>query len=53
MKNTIDIFPWNHNFETGIDSIDVQHRRLVELLNLLVSHQFIGDTKWLQTLAGK
>ena len=32
------IFPWNHNFETGIAAIDLQHQRLVELLNQLVSH---------------
>jgi len=34
----VEIFPWNHNFETGITEIDTQHKRLVELLNLLVSH---------------
>lgn len=34
----VEIFPWNHNFETGIDIIDIQHKRLVDLLNLLVSH---------------
>ena len=38
MPNTIDIFPWNHNFETGIELIDTQHKRLVELLNKLVNH---------------
>ncbi|MBL6999008.1 MAG: bacteriohemerythrin [Gammaproteobacteria bacterium] len=36
--NSIDIFPWNDNFNTGIASIDEQHKRLVELLNLLASH---------------
>ena len=34
----IEIFPWNKNFDTGIPEIDRQHQRLVELLNLLVSH---------------
>jgi hemerythrin len=29
MLNTIEIFPWNHNFETGIAEVDAQHRRLV------------------------
>ena len=38
MENHIDIFPWNDNFAIGIDEIDAQHRRLVELINLLVSH---------------
>ena len=35
---SIDIFPWNENFNTGLQKIDEQHRRLVELLNLLASH---------------
>jgi diguanylate cyclase (GGDEF)-like protein/hemerythrin-like metal-binding protein/PAS domain S-box-containing protein len=35
---SIDIFPWNDNFNTGITIIDEQHRRLVELLNQLASH---------------
>lgn len=34
----IEIFPWDKNFDTGILEIDRQHQRLVELLNLLVSH---------------
>jgi hemerythrin-like metal-binding protein len=34
----IEVFPWNENFECGIDLIDTQHKRLVELLNQLVSH---------------
>ncbi|SFQ02945.1 putative bifunctional diguanylate cyclase/phosphodiesterase [Pseudomonas borbori] len=33
-----EIFPWNRNFETGIDSIDQQHRTLVEILNRLARH---------------
>ena len=28
-----EIFPWNANFETGIDVVDAQHRTLVALLN--------------------
>ena len=35
---SIDIFPWNENFNTGVVPIDEQHRKLVELLNLLASH---------------
>ncbi len=34
----VEIFPWNDNFSTGIPEIDDQHRRLIELLNVLVSH---------------
>lgn len=37
---TFKIFPWNENFNTGVEKIDEQHRRLVELLNLLASHVF-------------
>jgi hemerythrin-like metal-binding protein len=34
----VEIFPWNVNFETGIPVIDEQHKALIDLLNLLVSH---------------
>ena len=34
----LEIFPWNENFATGIEEIDEQHKQLVHLLNLLVSH---------------
>ena len=37
-SNGIDIFPWNKNFDTGIDIIDEQHKKLVELVNLLAKH---------------
>ncbi|MDM8348029.1 bacteriohemerythrin [Pseudomonas sp. sp1636] len=33
-----EIFPWNRNFETGIDLIDQQHKTLVEILNRLARH---------------
>lgn len=33
-----EIFPWNDNFATGIEIIDHQHRKLVELVNLLANH---------------
>jgi len=36
--NSIDIFPWNENFNTNIPVIDEQHKRLVHILNLLASH---------------
>ena len=38
MTNTIEIFPWNDNFNTGIDSIDEQHHHLVDLINMLASN---------------
>jgi len=37
-ERSIEIFPWNDNFSTGIDEIDMQHKRLIELLNVLVAH---------------
>lgn len=36
--NNLEIFPWDDNFNTGIDEIDEQHKKLVELLNVLVRH---------------
>lgn len=33
-----EIFPWDKNFETGIDLIDEQHKQLVHLLNKLAAH---------------
>lgn len=35
---SIDIFPWNIKFNTGILEIDEQHQVLVSLLNQLASH---------------
>lgn len=35
---SVEVFPWNKNFETGVPQIDVQHKRLVELLNQLAGH---------------
>lgn len=35
---SIDIFPWNENFNCGLPEIDQQHERLVRLLNQLASH---------------
>ena len=31
--NSIDIFPWDDNFNTGLPTVDEQHRNLVRLLN--------------------
>ena len=36
--NVIDIFPWNNNFNTGLPTVDAQHKKLVQLLNSLASH---------------
>lgn len=33
-----EIFPWNKNFETGIELIDEQHQKLVNILNKLAAH---------------
>jgi len=35
---TIEIFPWNENFLVGIDTIDQQHRVIINLLNELAAH---------------
>lgn len=46
---SIDIFPWDDNFNTGIASIDEQHKKLVALLNVLASHiAFKSDNKRLE-----
>lgn len=37
-----EIFPWNHNLETGIALIDEQHRQLVRLLNQLATQHVLG-----------
>lgn len=33
-----EIFPWDKNFETGIELIDQQHKVLVNILNKLAAH---------------
>jgi len=35
--HSIDIFPWDDNFNTGLPTVDEQHQKLVQLLNLLAS----------------
>lgn len=40
-----EMFPWNENFATGIEQIDVQHKQLVHLLNELASHLAIGSDR--------
>ena len=34
---TIDIFPWNDHFNTGLEFIDIQHSKLVAILNRLAT----------------
>lgn len=33
-----EIFPWNDNFESGIEQIDEQHKQLVNILNRLAAN---------------
>ncbi|MCK9490574.1 MAG: bacteriohemerythrin [Sulfurimonas sp.] len=35
---SIDIFPWNDHFETGVETIDTQHKKLVTILNKLATN---------------
>ena len=37
MEQRFEIFPWNDNFKMGIDEIDEQHKKLIELLNNLAN----------------
>lgn len=49
--SSIDIFPWNENFNTGIPKIDEQHEKLVGLLNQLASHvAFQSDIPTLENI---
>jgi len=38
MGHSVEIFPWNVNFATGIDIIDEQHKQLLHLINKLAAH---------------
>lgn len=42
---SIDIFPWDDHFNTGLEEVDSQHRRLVALINLLASHVAYGSAQ--------
>jgi hemerythrin-like metal-binding protein len=37
-EDYLEIFPWNENFETGIREIDLQHQKLVDIINELAFH---------------
>lgn len=39
----LEVFPWNKNFETGIEIIDEQHQKLISLLNELAGALVRGD----------
>lgn len=39
-----EFFPWTPHFDTGIDAIDTQHRKLVALLNQLAQQYVDGAT---------
>ncbi len=45
--STIDIFPWDENFNTGLAKVDEQHRKLVQLLNKL-ANQFAFDVEQME-----
>jgi hemerythrin-like metal-binding protein len=49
----IDVFPWNTNFETGIESIDQQHQKLVSLLNELAGTLVDDDHVEIQRVFGE
>ncbi len=38
VMKSIDIFPWDDNFNTGLPKVDEQHRQLVRMLNDLAGH---------------
>ncbi|MDH4285256.1 MAG: bacteriohemerythrin, partial [Gallionellaceae bacterium] len=40
--NSIDIFPWDDNFNTGLPKVDEQHKKLVQMLNTLASNIAYG-----------
>jgi len=48
---SVEVFPWNKNFEVGVPLIDEQHQKLVELLNVLAGHlAYQSDVPTLNTV---
>ncbi|MGZ5031406.1 MAG: bacteriohemerythrin, partial [Methylobacter sp.] len=48
---SVEVFPWNKNFEVGVSLIDEQHQKLVELLNVLAGHlAYQSDVPTLNTV---
>lgn len=41
----IDFIPWSEHFNTGVDELDLQHRRLVHILNALVTNIAFQSTR--------
>lgn len=41
----LEPFPWNRSFETGIETIDQQHKVLVDILNRLARHFVAGGSR--------
>lgn len=37
LTQQVDVFPWETNFETGIEIVDLQHRQLVDFVNRLAA----------------
>ena len=37
LEQKFEIFPWNDNFKTGIQKIDEEHKKIIELLNNLAN----------------
>ena len=40
LEQKFEIFPWNDNFKTGIQKIDEEHKKIIELLNNLEKQGF-------------
>lgn len=44
--DTLEIFPWNYNLETGNEKIDKQHKRLVVLRSRLANQLVSGNVSY-------
>ncbi len=38
-----EVFPWNSNFDTGVEAIDTQHKKLISILNNLARSLIINE----------
>ena len=38
IKNTVDKIIWSEDFSVGCEAIDEQHKKIVELINILIVH---------------
>jgi len=48
-----EVFPWNKNFETGIEIVDKQHKKIVDFLNELASHLVFDNLVELERVFGE